>query len=71
VLGWVLGVVALIAWFAILFTGLYPKGMFNFAVGVVRWQQRVLAYQLYLTDAYPPFSMEAGPATPGYATGMA
>ncbi len=72
VLGAVLGVVALIAWFAILFTGQYPRGLFIFAVGVIRWQQRVLAYQLYLTDAYPPFSMDPGPApAAGYARGMA
>jgi len=67
-----LSVITFIAWFAILFTGQYPRGMFSFAVGVLRWQQRVIAYYALLTDAYPPFSMEAGPATAhGYATGMA
>ncbi|HEY7294852.1 MAG TPA: DUF4389 domain-containing protein [Dehalococcoidia bacterium] len=67
-----LSVITFIAWVAILITARYPQGMFAFAVGVVRWQQRVLAYYLLLTDAYPPFNMDADPAAaPGYATGMA
>lgn len=49
-------VVTFIAWFAILFTGRYPKGMFDFVVGYHRWSNRVNAYTLLLTDAYPPFS---------------
>ena len=49
-------VVTLIAWFAILFTGKYPRGMFDFVVGLFRWQMRVNAYLLLLTDAYPPFN---------------
>jgi len=53
-------VVTIIAWFAILFTGNYPKGMFNFVVGVMRWGFRVMGYALLLvTDKYPPFSLEA------------
>ena len=53
-------VVIIIAWFAILFTGIYPKGMFDFVVGVMRWGFRVMAYALLLvTDKYPPFSLEA------------
>jgi len=52
-------VVAVIAWFAILFTGNYPKGLFDFVVGVMRWQLRVMSYALILvTDKYPPFSLE-------------
>lgn len=67
-----LQVITFVAWFAILFTGTYPQGMFTFAVGVLRWQQRVGTYVLLLTDAYPPFSTDPGSAgTPGYATGMA
>ena len=51
-------VVVLIAWFAILFTGRYPRGMFNFVVGVMRWNFRVSAYAYLLaTDQYPPFSL--------------
>jgi len=52
-------IVAIIAWFAILFTGNYPKGLFDFVVGVMRWGFRVAAYALMLvTDKYPPFSLE-------------
>ncbi len=50
--------VALVAWFAILFTGRYPRGMFDFVVGVLRWNVRVGAYGfLLITDKYPPFSL--------------
>jgi hypothetical protein len=48
-----------IAWWAILFTGRYPKGFFEFVVGVMRWGFRVEAYTtLMITDRYPPFSLE-------------
>jgi len=51
-------VVVIIAWFAILFTGRYPRGIFDFVEGVIRWHNRVIAYAFVLiTDQYPPFSL--------------
>lgn len=51
-------IAAMLAWFAILFTGRYPRGLFDFVEGVMRWWLRVTAYALLLvTDAYPPFRL--------------
>ncbi len=51
-------VVVIVAWFAILFTGRYPRGMFDFVQGVIRWHNRVVAYAFTLvTDRYPPFRL--------------
>jgi hypothetical protein len=71
-LGIVSYIVTLIAWWAILITGRYPQGMFNFMVGFLRWSYRVNAYAYLMTDAYPPFTLGPVPSpTAGFATGMA
>ena len=58
---WIAAIVCVIgAWFVIVFTGRYPRGPFDFVVGVLRWGLRVAAYAFLLTtDRYPPFSLSA------------
>ena len=46
------------AWFVILFTGAYPKALYDFGVGAMRWRLRVEAYMLLMVDDYPPFSLD-------------
>jgi hypothetical protein len=57
---WLYGIAAavmmFVAFFAILFTGKYPKGLFDFVVGYARWGARVGAYMTFMRDEYPPFS---------------
>jgi hypothetical protein len=50
------GVLVFVSWWAILFTGRYPKSMFDFVVWVFRWNARVTGYTYFFTDEYPPFS---------------
>jgi Domain of unknown function (DUF4389) len=61
-------IVVIVAWFAILFSGRYPRGIFDFVEGVIRWHNRVVGYAFILvTDRYPPFSLsqrELPPPTP-------
>lgn len=58
---WILSIAwaltSIVAWFAILITGAYPEGLYEFGVGVLRWNTRVEAYLLLLRDEYPPFSL--------------
>ena len=54
-LAWFLTTV--VAWFAILFTGAYPRGLYEFGVGALRWRLRVEAYLLLMVDEYPPFAL--------------
>ena len=56
-----------IAWFAIVITGHYPKGLYDFVAGFLRFQTRVTAYAVLLSDPYPPFG---GSEDPGYPVRM-
>jgi Domain of unknown function (DUF4389) len=62
VLGAVAAIVAVIAWFAIVFTGQYPEGLWNLAAFYLRWRVRALAYTALLRDEYPPFGDGEYPA---------
>jgi len=65
VLGSLAGIVALISWFAILFTGKMPAGMANLICMAQRYSSRTQAYAGGLVDAYPPFEFETTAADPG------
>jgi hypothetical protein len=58
------GIAVVIAWFAIVITGRYPPGLYNFVAGFTRFLARVTAYTLLLTDPYPPFDGGAHPTYP-------
>jgi uncharacterized protein DUF4389 len=59
-------VVVLVTFFAVIITGRYPRGMFDFVVGVYRWTWRVTAYVLLMSDPYPPFTLQEDPAYPAH-----
>jgi hypothetical protein len=59
-LGILSNVCTIIAFFSILFTKRYPRGLFDFVVGVNRWSANLGAYTFLMRDEYPPFSMDAG-----------
>jgi hypothetical protein len=57
-LGIAWGITTIVAWFAILFTGRYPEGLYRFGASVFQWNIRVEAYLLLLRDEYPPFALD-------------
>ena len=61
------GILALIGGFALLFTGRYPSSLYDFVLGLDRWVFRVVAYVGLMTDKYPPFRLDAGPTEAGEA----
>jgi hypothetical protein len=61
------GVLVVIAGFVLLFTGSYPRSLFDFALGLDRWVYRVAVYVSLMRDEYPPFRLDAGPDEPAEA----
>ncbi len=66
-----IGILVLVAGFALLFTGRYPERLFDLLIGLNRWVLRVAGYVSLMTDRYPPFSLDQGGHEPGVAPGVA
>jgi hypothetical protein len=63
------GIILVISWFAILFTGRFPRSLFNFMTWYFRWNVRFSGYMYLLTDKYPPFSGDPSSVAPPGASG--